>query len=457
MSEPGPGLLVDAIAASGLVGPGSRGVLLLSGGADSSALAFGLAGLEPRPGFCALHLNYGLRPESDEDESAAAALCGRLGVELLVERPVRPAGRSGNLHAWAREQRYRAAEAVRERRGLDWIAVAHTASDLAETVIYRLAVSPGTRPLAAMSARRGAVIRPLLSLSREQVRDEARAAGLPFVDDRSNDDPAFARSRIRNEVLPVLTDLNPSVLQAISRTRDDLAEELDFLGRAGAELVEAGAGGPPRIRAPRLAEAHPALRRAALRKLAESVLGGPVVVTREQTAEISRLAGSPEGGRIDLGEGAALVVESGMVIVEPAGSFSDAAVAELELPGSLEWGSWSIVAEEMEPPFEPDGPDAATLDADRLGQVVEVRSWQEGDRIVPLGMEGSKSLQDLFTDRRFPRSQRRTLPLVVSGGEVAWVPGLAVGEHFRITPQTARAIRLDATPASGPQGMSPPD
>jgi tRNA(Ile)-lysidine synthase len=457
-----PGLLVDSIEASGLVAPGSTGVLLLSGGADSCALAFGLVGLSSRPGFCALHLNYGLRPESGEDEATAAALCQSLGIELIVERPARPGGHSGNLHAWARDERYRAAESVRTGRGLDWIAVAHTASDLAETVIYRLAVSPGSRPLAAMPARRGAVIRPLLALSREQVRFEAERAGLPFVDDRSNDDPSFARARIRNEVLPVLTDLNPSVLQTISRTRDDLSEELDFMSGAGAELIREGPDGVPHIDAPTLARAHPALRRFALRALAEQRLGRPVPVSRRQVAAICRLAATPEGGLVDLGEGASMVAESGTVLVEPgrgeAGPGQSPGQgclepAELELPGRIEWGGWTIVAETMEPPFEPEGPRVATLDADRLGPALEVRSWRQGDRITPLGMDGSKSLQDLFTDRRLPRSRRRTLPLLLSQGEIAWVPGLAVGDRFRLTPETKRAIRLEAGPAPGSQGI----
>lgn len=462
LSSPGTGLLVEAIEASGLVAPGSTGVLLLSGGADSCALAFGLAGLTPRPEFCALHLNYRLREESDGDEAAAASLCRRLGIELVVEHPVSSAGQSGNLQAWARDERYRAAEAVRAGRDLDWIAVAHTAGDLAETLIYRLAVSPGSRPLAAMPARRGAVIRPLLSLSREQVRAEAEAAGLPFVDDRSNDDPSFARSRIRNEVLPVLAELNPSVLKTLSVTRDDLAEELDFLSRTGAELVRVDPGGEPYLDEPTLARAHPALRRFALRALVEQSLGRPVPVSRRQVAAICRLASTPEGGRIDLGEGASMVAESGVVLVESGNRMVGAdqspgqgclEPARFEIPGRIEWGGWSILAEALEPPFKAEGPEVATLDADRLGPVLEVRFWRQGDRIAPLGMDGSKSLQDLFTDRRVPRSRRRALPLLVSQGEIAWVPGLAVGDRFRLTSKTKRAVRLEAGPARGSRGI----
>ena len=85
-----------------------------------------------------------------------------------------------------------------------------------------------------------------------------------------------------------------------------------------------------------------------------------------------------------------------------------------------------------------DGPDLAVLDPDALGGELVVRAWREGDRMRPLGLGGSKSLQDLFTDRRIPRRVRRTLPVVVSDGEIAWVPGVATGERFRVQGATAR-------------------
>ena len=109
------------------------------------------------------------------------------------------------------------------------------------------------------------MIRPLLGLSRDAVRRAAVDAGLPFVDDLSNTDPAFARTRIRHEVMPVLAELNPSLLDTMSRTRADLAEELDFLASAGAGLIEVEPDGTPAIHAPRLAATHPAVQRFALR------------------------------------------------------------------------------------------------------------------------------------------------------------------------------------------------
>ncbi len=116
------------------------------------------------------------------------------------------------------------------------------------------------------------------------------------------------------------------------------------------------------------------------------------------------------------------------------------------VPGAARFGAWEMRAEICEGPVEPVGPDLATLDATILGAEVEVRGWRSGDRMRPLGLGGSKSLQDLFTDRGVPRSERARIPVVVAGDRIAWVAGIAIGEEFRIGPGTRRAAVLTARP-----------
>src|SRR5262245_20825338 len=132
--------LARAVRESRVIGEGTRGVALVSGGADSAAMAGGLAELIGAEELTALHLNYGLRPDSGRDEETCSRLCEQLGIELVVERP--DLG-TGNVQAEARKARYAAASGMVGSRGLDWVATGHTRTDLAETVIYRLATSPG--------------------------------------------------------------------------------------------------------------------------------------------------------------------------------------------------------------------------------------------------------------------------------------------------------------------------
>ena len=429
--------LAEAVRASGLIPPSSRGVALPSGGPDSGCLAVGLVGAIGAAAVVGLPMNYGLRPDSGEDEAACRSLCELLEIELVVERPELPAG---NLQAAARAARYEAAERLRVERGADWVATGHTRTDLAETVLYRLAVSPGRRALLGLAPRHGRVVRPLLAIGRDETRRLAMEVGLPFHDDPSNEDPRSARARLRAEVLPVLRELSHSAEENIAATWSELAEEAEALE---ALAVEVTGGELEVLQASALAGAHPALARLALRALAERAAGHPVPLPRGAAAEIVRLAQSPEGGEVDLGEGRRAVCEAGTVRVRGVARPTPEP-ARLRVPGSCRFGHWRVRAE-LAAVGEPRGPDVATLDPAALGVELEVRAWREGDRMRPLGLGGAKSLQDLFTDRRVPRSLRRELPVVLAGGRIAWVPGVAVSEEFRLAEGAREAAVLTAS------------
>jgi tRNA(Ile)-lysidine synthase len=432
-------------------------VALLSGGPDSACLAAGLAGALGTDAVIGLHLNYGLREDSDADEATCRALCEQLGIELTVERPQLG---QGNVQEAAREARYGAAEALRVKLGADWIASGHTRTDLAETMIYRLASSPGRRALLGLAPRRGRVVRPLLEIGRAETRRLAGEAGLPFGDDPSNRDPRFARVRVREEVLPVLRDINPAAEENLTATWAELADEADALEAMVSETLEAagvgagvGAVGPgiagigtglaAAVQVDALADLHPAFRRLALRALAERAAGREVALGPERAAEVWRLAGSAEGGEVDLGAGVRAICEAGLIRFAAAPEPEPEPVA-LRVPGSCRFGRWELSAEVLPTPFPPRGPEIATLDAQALGEEVEVRAWRDGDRMAPLGLGGTKTLQDLFTDRHVPRSLRRTLPVIASGGCIAWVAGVAVSEHFKLSGSSQEAAVLTA-------------
>jgi tRNA(Ile)-lysidine synthase len=434
--------LARAVRESGLVPEGSRGIVLVSGGADSAASAAGLVEVLVPGAVTALHLNYGLRPDSDLDEDAVRELSAKLGIELEVERPELG---GGNVQAAARDARYQAAERLRRARGLDWVATGHTRTDLAETVLYRLATSPGRRALLGLRPRLGALIRPILSLRRHEARRLAIEAGLPFRDDPTNVEPLYARNRIRNEVLPVLREIGPEAEAVIAETQAELAEESEALERAAAEAVsESGADLAGAISRDALGALDPALRRLALRQLAERAARRQVPLSRARAAQIWRLVGEPEGGVIELGGGVEAQVEQGHVRFT-TGSTGGSPEAALTVPGACRFGSWEVRADLQAglPPAE--SLDLAVLDPAALAATLVVRSWREGDRMRPLGLGGSKSLQDLFTDRKVPRSLRHALPVVTSDGRIAWIAGVAVSEEFAARPGLSESAVLSAS------------
>ena len=447
IKEEALGILADAVAASNLIEPGTEAVVMVSGGADSACVAAGVASFLGAEAVHASHVNYRLRAGADDGEAAARRLCAALRIDLHVERPKRlPAG---NVQAAARTVRYDAARKLLDRAGAAVIVTGHTRTDVAETALYRLASSPGSRALLGLAPRSGRVVRPLLGLSRDRIRELATAAGLPFADDETNADPAYARNRIRAEVLPVLRDVNPGAEPNIAETRAELAEEASLLERVVLEaLDDAGAGaGAVQIPAAALAEWEPGLRRLALRALAERAAGRHIALGRGRAAEIARVAANPEGGTIELGSGLICVCEAGSIDFRASAAVDAAPVPEavaLALPGLIRMGGWEVRAELHPGPVDPAGPDLATLDAEALAGPIEVRTWRHGDRIRPLGMEGTKSLQDLFTDRGVPRSQRSSRPVVTVDGEVAWVAGVAVSERFKLHPRAERVAVLTA-------------
>ena len=424
--------LQRSVEASGLLPSRGSVVVLTSGGADSACAAAGVTRALGAEHVHALHLNYGLRATATRDERTCRSLCAGLRIDLHVERPDLP---EGNLQAAARKARYDAAERLRDRTRSEAIVTGHSRTDLAETLIYRLAASPGSRGLLGLPERNGRVVRPLLGLERERLRELADAAGLPFGDDETNLDPAYARNRVRNEILPVLAELSPASQRNIAETQAELRQEAEILDRVVLEALEAAGAraGDVSVSAESLAAEEPGLRRLALRALAERAAGRRVALGRERAAEIERVASGSEGGTVELGGDVRAICEAGTIRFE-TGSEVEAAPepVSLRIPGRARMGNWEVRAEVHPGPVEPAGPDLATLDASALEGRIEVRTWRQGDRIRPLGMSGTKTLGDLFADSGVPRSERDSVPVVTVDGEVAWVAGVAISEDFRL-------------------------
>ena len=236
-------------------------IALVSGGRDSVCLLDTLvtAGEDVE----ALHVNYGLRPESAGDEAFCRELCDRLGVGLHVHHAGTPG--PGNLQAWARDVRYGAALG---RTDGD-VATGHTATDQIETVLYRLAASPGRRALLGMRERDGRIVRPLLGMTREDTAAHNRARGLEWREDATNADPRFARNRARAGLVPALRELHPAAEANVLATLEVLRAEAAVLD----DLVQDVLRGRTSIPAAELAALPPALRRLVFIELAGAPVG----------------------------------------------------------------------------------------------------------------------------------------------------------------------------------------
>jgi tRNA(Ile)-lysidine synthase len=211
-------------------------------------------------------------------------------------------------------------------------------------------------------------------------------------------------------------------------------------------------GGAQEIEVARLAALPVALRRLVARRLAEEAvdrvpspaeaLRDPASLAPAAAARVDELlALGPGGGAIDLGGGLRAVVEQGVLRFAAGPPPAPPHTVALPVPGRALFGDWEVRCEAVAAE-----PAAGVVDLAALGGHPTIRAWRPGDRMAPLGLGGTRTLQDLFTDHRIPRERRRTIPLVEAGGEIAWVPGVATGERFRVTALTREAVRLSATP-----------
>jgi tRNA(Ile)-lysidine synthase len=289
-------------------------------------------------------------------------------------------------------------------------------------------------------------VRPLLGLSAADTRAYCLAQGLAWREDETNEDRSLARNRLRHEVIPALREVHPAVEQNILATAAQLRDEQEVVERAvGEALARLGAGGfPPAVEAARLASEPAAMRRLILQRLAETAAGGPLPLGRERMEQIERLAARGGSGVAELGAGVRAVAEYGLIRFTREDDAAEPEPAVLAVPGVCRFGRWELESLREPQPAAEGSLDEPVLDATRLGSRLTVRAWQDGDRIRPLGLGGSKSLQDVFTDRKVPRGLRRTLPVVVSGAEIAWVAGVAVSDVFKLDAGTSATVRLRA-------------
>jgi tRNA(Ile)-lysidine synthase len=318
----------DAVRGSGLFARDRSVLAMLSGGRDSICLLDVAVALLGPASVRALHVNYGLREGADADERHCVAVCEQLGVELEIVT----AGRSpksstdeattagsgaGNVQAWAREVRYAAAAQIAQQHDR-LIATGHTANDQVETILYRLAASPGRRALQGMVASDGRLIRPLLGVTREQTAAYCEAQGLGWREDESNEDERYARTRVRHGLLPALRAVHPAAEANVLRTAALLREETELLDG----LVDRELCGSASIAAARLGELPTALARLIVVRLAEDAVGAFVPQAGDRVEELLALA--RRGGRAELHVGgqASAVIDDGaitMVKLPPRG------------------------------------------------------------------------------------------------------------------------------------------
>lgn len=447
-----------------LLEPGARVVAAVSGGVDSVALAWILRELSDAGAlqFVALaHLDHSLRgAESARDAAFCRDLAAELGVPFEVNaadvaRLARQHGQS--LEEAGREARYAFFERVRARVEADAVATAHTRDDQAETVLMRLLRGAGTRGLAGIPPRRGAIVRPLIDLRRADLAAWLDAHARRSVEDSTNADQALTRNWIRHALLPQIAGrFGDGVIDVLARGADLARADESVLSEIAREVapgIQENAGDAVVLNVTALCVQPLAIRQRVIRDALKRLGGrGP---SAAHVAAVLRMAESGQPARLRLGRRQLELSGAGRVL----------SIREARQAGTHPHGAWAYP---LTIPGELDLPEAGgrlkaeptTLSAlgglRTLKQLPEgravvaglegpllVRAWRPGDALQVLGLSGRKKVQDLFVDRKVPRERRHAVPVVTHpDGRIVWVAGHALAEPFRVSEATKSVVVL---------------
>jgi tRNA(Ile)-lysidine synthase len=459
-----------------LVRPGEEILIAFSGGPDSAALLslFLAVRKELRLELALAHFNHRLRPDAREDEAFARRTAKTCGLPIAVG--------AKDVRAWARRRRMNLEEAGRELRyeflraaalklRADKIATGHTADDQAETVLMRLLRGTGLRGLGGIRPRaEGGVIRPLIEIDRKTLARWLAARRVDFRTDESNFDLRFLRNRVRHEVLPLLRRIEPKVVSHLGRlalilqAEEDLRAEPDsrraprFINEGGVGTDE-GKGDKPILDA----RAFGSLPKARARRLVRNYLGRIRGDLRGATfADVEAVLGLTDGKKTTLTRGFLLRRDGGVVsVAEPPPDrtrfsylWDGRGVLTVKETGVKLKGRLLKFDGTFPAPFDDNR--RVFLDADKVDVPLLVRNRAEGDRFRPLGAPGSKKLKEILRAKRVPVGNRDRLPVVAARpapkargsqgrSRIVWMPGLPVGEAFKVRPGTMRLLWIERT------------
>ncbi len=399
-------------------------LLAVSGGADSCVMAylFHSAGCH----FAIAHCNFHLRGEdSNRDMELVRTMADQLSAPLFLrefDTLSAQRGSGASIEMVARQQRYDWFEEV--AREYDFIVTAHNANDVAETMLLNLCRGTGLKGLMSIPERNGKIIRPLLCFSSAEIREFARNKQIPFAVDYTNTDQKYHRNRIRCSVIPELEQLNPNLVETLSKDREIFAKQYRFYEKAvmaaKQDLIKEENN-----------------RFHVLRKRLDgysdrSLLLYEILKDFSFPAEVSEQLLTPkQTGRCFFSPTHVLTVNREEYIIQSLEQmeYSEILIPSLEELKHYFQVEYAIVNGPIEYPKDNN---SLFLPLSKLVFPLLLRNWREGDYFYPLGGKGKRKLSDFFTDQKVDRYAKHQIKLLCSEGNIIWIVGMRSDQRYRI-------------------------
>lgn len=446
--------------------PSMRVGVAVSGGADSVFLLHALHQLAPRWNLrlSVVHVEHGIRgAASVEDAEFVRGLAGSFALPFHI-RDAHVTSIHDNQEQAARRVRQDFFAELIAAGAVDRIATGHTRSDQAETVLYRILRGAGMAGLAGiLPVTKEGLVRPLLELDRAQIEAWLRERHVAWREDLTNQDRAYARNRLRHEILPLLREsFNPRVDDTLAHMATVAQDEERYWESALGEL-RAAESGPQLLRASQLTEAQPAVARRIIRRAIEAAKGDLRQIDFGHVERILEMAGSGDGhDRVQL---PALDVFRSFdwIRLAPSGSANgqarDYSVA-LKVPGSVELpGSQARITLQILEKMESqksrdilvDELDWQRLTSGGAPPSLELRNWRPGDQYQPVGQSKQQRVKFLFQEARIPLWERGKWPIITYNGDIVWSRRFGASAELAAGPESRIVLRVEVSPESWSQ------
>lgn len=434
---------------------GDRVVVGVSGGSDSIGLLTLLYELEELElTLIVCHINHGLREkESLRDENFVKEFADSRGLETEILRADTYGYRKEknlSLEEAARDIRYSFFRSVLEKHSADRIATAHTIDDQAETVIMRLLRGSGSLGLSAIPPVSGNIIRPLLYISKKNIREYLRLNSIEWMEDSTNLTDKFLRNSIRNELLPVLKKYNPNIVRILSNLSDISRIESEYMETHTRELFdEIFSHTPYGIigSVGKYGKQHPALRYLLIRNCIKSIKGNINNLSYVQTIRADRTVLSDSSSKKQTLPGD-IIIEKGYDLFRIAersaipGEFTH----DIKGPGKL------VLSNGLEVDVVITDSGSADLEKEEstgyfslrdIEFPIQITNLRPGDRFIPLGMKNFKKVKNLFIDLKVPAFLRKHLPVFRTGGQIFWIGGIRIDDRFKVGPNETQLLKIN--------------
>ncbi len=433
-----------------MIAQGNNVLACVSGGADSMALVYFLFSNKDELGIKSLfacHYNHGIRGESsDSDEQLVRDFCEKLGVELVCENGhmldrERPGGESEE--SFARILRYEFFERVAAERDA-LIAVAHNKNDVAETVIFNLARGTGLRGARGIPPVRGNIIRPLISVSREEIENYCAENGIDFATDETNLSDIYSRNRIRHNVLPELIKINSGAVDNLARFAAYAGRVNELLEAKALERLEDSAISNDSYSAALLMADGELCAKIALKLLCD----GKGLSSDETSVILAFQVAEGSLKELQMGPGLYLRKEGDKIFFRSDPEAIPSPPPVTLRAGTNVFGKNTVKAEFISLPLSKHGEKSSkiilnnSIDCDKIIGNIVIRGRKEGDTFSSNRRHNTKTLKKLFQEMRISPENRASFPVVCDGEGVVWIPHQGVDSRAACDKETKNIIFL---------------